>query len=300
MDLPVHELSQPRVLRKALEAVGRTVSGTPAADTTLSRRRAVFYSALQYAVELGDLPYNPIDRIKVASWRVKISHVVDRRVVVNPQQAHELLVAVTYVGRRRLGQRLHALFASMYFAGLRPAEALGLREQDCFLPTVGWGRLVLERTRPLAGKRWTDSGQAHDLRGLKHRARNEPRTVPIPPHLVTILRTHIDRYGLAADGRLFQSAKGGVVASSTYSRAWQRVRRFALTPPQVESPLARRPYDLRHACVSLWLNAGVPAPEVAERAGHSVDVLLKIYARCIDGQTDANNARIERALEAAA
>ena len=36
---------------------------------------------------------------------------------------------------------------------------------------------------------------------------------------------------------------------------------------------AARRYDLRHAAVSLWLNAGVPAPTVARRAGHSVEVL---------------------------
>ena len=60
--------------------------------------------------------------------------------------------------------------------------------------------------------------------------------------------------------------------------------------------MAGRPYDLRHAAVSLWLNAGVPATEVAERAGHSVDVLLKIYATCIDGQEASVNRRIEDAL----
>jgi integrase len=43
------------------------------------------------------------------------------------------------------------------------------------------------------------------------------------------------------------------------------------------------PYDLRHAAVSTWLAAGVPAAEVAERAGHTVDVLLKVYAKCLDG-----------------
>ena len=32
------------------------------------------------------------------------------------------------------------------------------------------------------------------------------------------------------------------------------------------STVARRPYDLRHAAVSLWLNSGVPATEVARRA----------------------------------
>jgi hypothetical protein len=64
----------------------------------------------------------------------------------------------------------------------------------------------------------------------------------------------------------------------------------------VDSPLAGRPYDLRHAGVSLWLNAGVPAPDVAERAGNSVDVLLKVYAKCIDGDKAIMNQRIEAAL----
>jgi hypothetical protein len=48
--------------------------------------------------------------------------------------------------------------------------------------------------------------------------------------------------------------------------------------------------------VSLWLNSGVPATEVARRAGHGVAVLLKIYAHCIDGQADAANKRITDAL----
>ena len=55
---------------------------------------------------------------------------------------------------------------------------------------------------------------------------------------------------------------------------------------------------LRHAGVSLWLNAGVPAPEVAERAGHSVDVLFSVNAKCIDGDRDAMNKRIEAVLAA--
>jgi integrase len=52
----------------------------------------------------------------------------------------------------------------------------------------------------------------------------------------------------------------------------------ALTSAQYRSPLGRRPYDLRHAAASLWLNSVVPATEVARRAGHGVAVLLKIYA----------------------
>jgi integrase len=70
----------------------------------------------------------------------------------------------------------------------------------------------------------------------------------------------------------------------------------ALTEARCRSPLGRSPYDLRHAAVSLWLNSGVPATEVARRAGHGVAVLLKIYAHCIDGQADAVNQRITDAL----
>ena len=83
---------------------------------------------------------------------------------------------------------------------------------------------------------------------------------------------------------------------SSYSRAWKQARALAFPPEQVASVLAARPYDLRHAGVSRWLNSGVPAPEVAARAGHSVDVLLKSYAKCIDGQEQDMNARILKGL----
>jgi hypothetical protein len=55
-------------------------------------------------------------------------------------------------------------------------------------------------------------------------------------------------------------------------------------------------YDLRHACVSTWLNGGVQPAQVAEWAGHSVAVLLKVYAKCIDGQDQIAKRRIEDAL----
>jgi hypothetical protein len=69
----------------------------------------------------------------------------------------------------------------------------------------------------------------------------------------------------------------------------------ALTPAQYRPPLGRRPYDLRHATVSLRLNSGVPATEVARRAGHGVAVLLKIYAHCIDERARRRLGRVFRA-----
>jgi integrase len=60
--------------------------------------------------------------------------------------------------------------------------------------------------------------------------------------------------------------------------------------------LARRPYDLRHACLSTWLNGCVYPTQVAEWAGHSVDVLLRIYAKCVVGQDELAKRRITEAL----
>ena len=192
-----------------------------------------------------------------------------------------------------------ALYACMYFAALRPGEAVALRRQDCYLPATGWGRLILEKSRPEVNRRWTDTASAHDERGLKHRPASETRRVPIPPELVAILREHVDTFGVAADGRIFSSDRGHPVASTAISDVWAAARSLALTPAQVASSLAGRPYDLRHAAVSLWLSAGVSPPRVAERAGHSVEVLLRVYAKCLDDGDDIANTRIDAALRGA-
>src|SRR5208282_93206 len=97
-------------------------------------------------------------------------------------------------------------------------------------------------------------------------------------------------------GRVFSGIRGNELASITYRRAWDKARHTALTSAEYASPLAKRVYDLRHACVSTWLNGGVPPAQVAEWAGHSVAVLLKVYAKCIDGQDQIAKQRIEDAL----
>ncbi|MCC8244299.1 hypothetical protein [Saccharothrix luteola] len=121
--------------------------------------------------------------------------------------------------------------------------------------------------------------------------------MPIPPALVATLRWHLDRFGTTPDGRLFRGQKTAEpINSSVYTAAWRRVRLVGLSPSQAASPLADEPYALRHAAVSTWLAAGVPPVEVAERAGHSVAVLLKVYAKVLDGQHEKSNQRIDDLL----
>jgi len=67
-------------------------------------------------------------------------------------------------------------------------------------------------------------------------------------------------------------------------------------PEVLATHLAETPYDLRHAAVSTWLNGGVPPADVAAWAGHSVEILLKIYAKCLDGGTELLRQRVQQAL----
>jgi integrase len=132
--------------------------------------------------------------------------------------------------------------------------------------------------------------------GTSRPARGEWRRVPIPPPLTRILRLHLVKFGTGRDGLVFSGIRHGELASVTYRRTWDNARRAALTSAEYASPLAPRVYDLRHACVSTWLNGGVPPAQVAEWAGHSVAVLLRVYAKCIDGQDQLAKRRIEDAL----
>ncbi|MEV4411414.1 integrase [Catellatospora sp. NPDC049609] len=284
--------SGPALVRATLDVLARTVKGEPAAANTISRRRAVLYNVFEYAVELGVLTANPIDFI---AWKIpKSAETVDRRVVVNAEQAERLLEAVARQGD--IGQRLVAFYACMYYAALRPAEAIGLtRANLADLPKSGWGELLLARSTPRSGTAWSNNGRGREERGLKHRAADDTRPVPAHPRLVTHLNNHVERFDPGQGGRLFVGPLGGLLDESRYLHVWRVARRNALSPAEVASPLAKRPYDLRHAAVSTWLNAGVPPTQVAEWAGHSVAVLLRVYAKCIVGQDKEARKRIERA-----
>lgn len=151
--LPVGELNELGRVHELVGALGRKLDGTLAATQTYRRRRAVVFNALEYAVELELLPANPLTRVRRKRGKRALQEVY-RRVAVNPRQARELLTSVTYVGRfdRASGRRLRAFFACLYYAALRPGEALGLRLTDCTLPEAGWDRIEVSETRPSAGK----------------------------------------------------------------------------------------------------------------------------------------------------
>jgi integrase len=162
---------------------------------------------------------------------------------------------------------------------------------------AGSQTFTLWETRAVSGRQRTDSGERHDRRGLKAREASGDRRVPVAPVPIGILRAHLKEFAMAEEGRVFGKERGGAVGSSTYWRVWEEARGYALPPERVDSPLAGRPYDLRHACITRWLNAGVPIPEVARRVGNSPEAIHRRHHGCIDGHEVAANAKITKALE---
>jgi hypothetical protein len=112
----------------------------------------------------------------------------------------------------------------------------------------------------------------------------------------TTASDYVRAYGATVDGRLFRGARGVILSESTYGRAWRTARAAALGPALAATQLARRPYDLRHAGLSLWVAAGVAPEEAAARAGNSLTVLPAVYAHPVPGQEKAANTLIDRTL----
>ncbi len=162
------------------------------------------------------------------------------------------------------------------YAGLRPSEVVMLRVRSTELPAEGWGRLDV-----------TEADISFDKPG---EPKTGPRSVPIPPVLVAMLREWIRQNGFTAPERLlFRTRNDTMTSGSNWARAWHRA---------LES-VGQRPiriYDCRHAAGMTWLRAGMPLAETARRLGHSVETLVSTYVGALDDEEHVGNQRVDSIL----
>ena len=257
--------------RRTLAEVDAT-TGTEFEELVAALCRGDGYTEVR---RVGRFGQNPLAGLR---WTApEVADEVDPECVPNPAQVARLLAAVKALPGR--GPHLYAFFGCMYYAAMRPAEVIHLQKSQCRLPATGWGLLNLRGGVVMAGKEWTDDGAVHEVHSLKRRATKATRPVPIPPVLVRMLREHIERFGVAPDGRVFRNAAGNYIDASAYGITWRRAREAPLTLEELALELAPRPYDLRHAGISFWLASGVDPAECARRAGQSIQVLFRYYAK---------------------
>ena len=277
------------LLEDVLVAVCRRADGSATVPAVSRRRRNSLGAVLRSAVRRGVLDINPMDRIE---WRTPArSMAVDVATVPSPAEIAAVVEVVASSSSN--GARYAALFAAVGMAGMRPSEAIGLLLDDVDLPADGWGTARLRGAVTAPGTRYTADGGVVEAKGLKQRAPGATRDVPLAPALVAELCAHLDRF-TPVDGHVFSNAAGRPITPTNYGPVWIRAR-TQLWPER--HPLASATvYDLRHGAATMMLRAGVPPAEVARRLGHSVDVLMRVYAGVFDDERERSNELIDLAL----
>lgn len=249
--------------------------GEPLAAVTSRRRRATSHSCVRRAVELGRLESDPWPPTPKGRARRKSAQATERVDVERlPGPATMTAILQGMLNRHRVSRTYQAMSAVAYYAGLRPGEVVMLRARALTLPATGWGR-----TRVI---------EADDGTGEAAMPKTGERWVPISADLVAFLRAWIEANGLGPDDYLFRNTNGRVPEAGTWGTAVHRGCEAAGWP-------AMRVYDLRHACATNWLGAGVKLGETARRMGHSVEVLVRVYAGALEGDDVDANRRIDAA-----
>ncbi|MGW7004151.1 tyrosine-type recombinase/integrase [Streptomyces sp. NPDC054933] len=293
--LPMSVWEKTEYVDKVVTTLSTRLDGTAAAASSVRRNDRIMNLVMGYATRHNYLKANPLPKGKGERTAPKVAQAIDKRCLLNRDLVAKML---DWIGQRpRRGRIYRAFFATLYYAGLRPEEAVALRVGDATLPETGWGEFLVHEAQPEVGSQWTDTGEVHEKRDLKGRAEGDTRLVPIHPRLVVILREIIKDYDLGSADLLFPGEKGDMLAGSVFRRVWAKARKEILSEHELKSPTGKRVYDLRHTCLTTWMNEGIPHSEVAEWAGNSVPVLQAIYARCIIGQRDVYLKRAEAAQE---
>ncbi len=284
------DLIEPHTLEQALTAATTRADGQPNAATVTKRRRDLIGAVFNAAVRRRLIDSNPMDRIEWTAPRQSTQ--VDVTVLPTMANVDDLIAHVASL--RTSGARYAGFFAIMVYAGLRPSEAAALRVSDLELPAEGWGTARLRDSTPSPGRRYSGTTGTRQAKALKHRADNEIRPVPLPPPLVEILRFYLARWPPTTE-LVFTNAAGRSVTPENYGKVWNRTKHKVWPPGHIAADAV--PYDLRHIAATVMLRAGVPLAEAARRLGHSIDVLLRVYAGVFDDDEARSNIAIEHELD---
>ncbi|MCP4960331.1 MAG: tyrosine-type recombinase/integrase [Actinomycetia bacterium] len=276
----------PGLLETALTAATTRQDGKRTSPDVTKRRYSGVKSVLRAAVGRELIDANPIDKVVWSAPR-KSSAV---NIATLPSVADVVEIVEEMAADESYGHYA-AFFATVGFAGLRPSEVARLRVDDLDLPVDGWGEAHLSGALTSPGPLYTIDGGAMEEKSLKQRSEDETRAVPLPPVLVKWLRWHVERFKNPTGDRVFINQLGNDLSKDNWGKPWrdQRARRW----PAGHKLARTRPYDLRHTAATMMLRAGVSPAEAALRLGHSVDMLMKIYAGVFEDERRRANQLIE-------
>lgn len=168
--------------------------------------------------------------------------------------------------------RYRGVVLTMAYAGLRIGEVGGIEMSSLNLLTRelrvrsavarAGGRLIVSGPKTAAGR----------------------RTVPLPDFLIHELREHIDRFGLAPDGRVFHTPRVnqhrdhfGLLHAGSFHKPFRKAR------ARVGLPHAH-PHTLRHSYAAFLIKQGAHPKVMQALMGHaSIKVTLDLYGHLLPG-----------------
>lgn len=258
---------------------------------TVRHHYGVLRQVLKYAHRRGAIPANPAVGAEIPADR----H--DRPLFKPTALTEDQVQALAGAMRKHApGTPYPLLMEFMAYTGLRTSEVAGLTIRDVRLLA---GTIDVERTRQKR-KCTAEPGECQDdatcCWTITTPKNKKPRSVPIltewlQDDLTAYVAGHPHRDNPDAplfpgrkvrDTERFKGNKGGI----DYDRAWWRdgfyQRQFKPAVELAGLPTRLRLHDLRHTAGSIMLAKGIPPYRVAQYMGHSLAILLDIYASVLE------------------
>ena len=168
------------------------------------------------------------------------------------------------------------IFALLIFLGLRKAEICGLSWED-----------IDFQNKTLSVNHNTLYYKQFGIVTKKPKTENSKRTIKLPEQLLKILEEYKSWYDYqkrnygdlwATTNYLFLQDNGNIINPCTIN-SW--LRKFNLKNGLKPIP----PHSLRHTCITMQINAGIPIKVVSTRAGHANEkITLGIYTHTLQTQ----------------
>jgi integrase len=201
--------------------------------------------------------------------------------IPNKQELKSIIAAAT-----EHGPRWRAIILVLIFCGLRASELRGLRWVDVDLTT---GMLHVTQRADAPGR----------IGKLKSKAGY--RSITLPTEALEALRVWKLMCPHSVLGLAFPAARGKVASYNSLKADYEPIQIAAKVTTRDGDRLIGKfgMHALRHACISLWIEAGLNPKQVQAAAGHaSIELTFTVYGHLFHDD-DANQraaARMQSAL----
>jgi integrase len=253
-------LSLASLTRARVETWAKALDLAPSSVHTV---HATLSAVLNAAVEDGRIPRNPASGAHLPE--VTGSPLVP----LEPTQIHQLAEAVP--------EPLYAAVILAAGTGLRQGELFGLTKSS-----VDFLRRELHVRQQLV----SPSKGAPVLAPVKEK--NSIRIIGLSDVVLDALSAHLASFGTGPEGVIFH-LDGRLVSRSTGAKAISRAGHAV-------GMSSAGWHQTRHYHASMLLSQGVSPAYVAERLGHSVETLLRVYAHALPRDDDRVRALVDEAL----